>query len=59
MHSQKMIPCGVGLQSLICPFAIFADPALAGIAYTIDPEYEAEVREYLGWCLSPYHLVTE
>jgi len=25
-----------------------SSPASAGIAYTIDPAYEAEVRDYLG-----------
>ena len=49
MHFQTMISCGVRsfFQSSRLKTAHFSLRRI-GIAYTIDPLYETEVRDYLG-----------
>ena len=56
MHFQTMIPCGVRFFDLSFHWIAYVSLGV-GIAYTIDPVYESEVRDYLGLSFSREHCL--
>lgn len=55
MRFRMRTSYGVGHRNLnLRSFLILTSHAHAGIAHTIDPAYEAEVREYLGQAMFLY-----